>query len=112
MKPRDVLLALAVMVVWALNFPISKLRFGRSFIRALALVKLGAAKANSELGLLPEKKAEAICQAAREVADLMASMGDMPNSTMRPNSSAIGSSHEKPPTSVPKAIFTPAFIAR
>jgi fumarate hydratase class II len=51
------------------NFPISKLRFGRSFIRALALIKLAAAKANSELGLLPEKKAEAICQAAREVAD-------------------------------------------
>ena len=41
------------------NFPISTLRFGRSFIRALALVKLAAAKANSELGLLSEKKAEA-----------------------------------------------------
>src|SRR5438270_4542111 len=27
MKPRDVLLALAVMLVWALNFPISKLGF-------------------------------------------------------------------------------------
>jgi len=27
MKPRDVLLALAVIVVWALNFPISKLGF-------------------------------------------------------------------------------------
>src|SRR5260370_9078058 len=27
MKPRDVLLALVVMLVWALNFPISKLGF-------------------------------------------------------------------------------------
>jgi len=51
------------------NFPISKLRFGRSFIRALALIKLAAARANSELGLLPENKAQAISQAAREVAD-------------------------------------------
>jgi fumarate hydratase, class II len=51
------------------NFPISKLRFGRPFIRALALVKMAAAKANQELGLLDEKKAKAILQAAREVAD-------------------------------------------
>src|ERR1051326_2728152 len=51
------------------NFPISKLRFGRSFIRALALIKLAAARANSELGLLPENKAQAISQEAREVAD-------------------------------------------
>ncbi len=28
MKPRDILLALVVMLVWALNFPISKLGFG------------------------------------------------------------------------------------
>ncbi len=27
MKPRDVLLALVVMLVWALNFPITKLGF-------------------------------------------------------------------------------------
>jgi fumarate hydratase, class II len=51
------------------NFPISKLRFGRPFIRALALVKLAAAKANQELGLLAEGKAQAIRQAAEEVAD-------------------------------------------
>ena len=50
--------------------------------------------------------------AAREVAARIASIGDIPNSTMRPNSCAIGSSHEKPPASVPNAIFTPAFIAR
>jgi len=51
------------------NFPISPLRFGRPFIRALALVKLAAAKANHELGLLPAEKAKAILQAAQEVAD-------------------------------------------
>ncbi|MET0152030.1 MAG: class II fumarate hydratase [Candidatus Binatia bacterium] len=51
------------------NFPISKLRFGRPFLRALALVKLAAAKANAELGLLAAEKANAILQAAREVAD-------------------------------------------
>jgi len=51
------------------NFPISKLRFGRPFIRALALVKLAAAKANQELGLLAPDKARAILQAAQEVAD-------------------------------------------
>jgi fumarate hydratase class II len=51
------------------NFPISKLRFGRPFLRALALVKLAAAKANAELGLLATEKANAILQAAREVAD-------------------------------------------
>ena len=51
------------------NFPISKLRFGRPFIRALALVKLAAARANEELGLLAPNKAKAILQAAQEVAD-------------------------------------------
>ncbi|MGH7899999.1 MAG: class II fumarate hydratase, partial [Candidatus Binatia bacterium] len=51
------------------NFPISTLRFGRPFIRALGLVKMAAAEANRELGLLDEKKAQAILEAAREVAD-------------------------------------------
>src|SRR5436309_738417 len=51
------------------NFPISKLRFGRPFIRALALIKLAAAKANAELGLLPDEKAKAILAAAQEVVD-------------------------------------------
>src|ERR1051326_6667939 len=49
--------------------------------------------------------------AARVVAALIASIGVMPNDTIRPNSCAIGSVHAKPPTSVPNAIFTPAFIA-
>jgi fumarate hydratase class II len=51
------------------NFPISQLRFGRPFIRALALIKLAAAKANQDLGLLEERKAKAIRQAAEEVAE-------------------------------------------
>src|SRR6476469_4011007 len=49
--------------------------------------------------------------AAVEVADLMASMGLMPNFTIKPNSFAIGSVQGMPPMSVPKAIFTPAFMA-
>src|SRR5687768_8282108 len=52
-----------------LNFPISDLRFPRSFIRAIGLIKLAAAEVNRELGLLDPKLAEAIVSAAREVAD-------------------------------------------
>src|SRR5437762_8566055 len=52
-----------------LNFPISDLRFQRSFIRAIGLVKQAAAEVNRELGLLDPKLAEAIGQASREVAD-------------------------------------------
>jgi len=51
------------------NFPVSDLRFGRRFIRALGTVKLSAARANNQLGLLDDEKAEAIEQAAREVAE-------------------------------------------
>ena len=53
----------------ALNFPISSLRFGRSFIPALGLVKMAAAQANSDLGLLEPPVAAAIQAAAREVAE-------------------------------------------
>ncbi|MGH2722372.1 MAG: class II fumarate hydratase [Actinomycetota bacterium] len=49
------------------NFPISGLRFPRRFVRALGLVKWAAAKANLELGLLPEREGEAILRAAEEV---------------------------------------------
>jgi len=49
------------------NFPISGLRFPRRFIEALGIVKLAAARANRELGLLPPEKAEAIEKAARRV---------------------------------------------
>jgi fumarate hydratase class II len=51
------------------NFPISNLRFPRSFIRALGLIKKHAALANQELGGLPPPLAAAIAQAAQEVAD-------------------------------------------
>ena len=53
----------------ALNFPISDLRFGRSFIEAIASVKTAAALVNSELGLLDADTADAIAAAAREVAE-------------------------------------------
>jgi fumarate hydratase class II len=49
------------------NFPISGLRFPRSFIRALGLIKKQAARVNAELGLLPKEMAEAIAAAAEEV---------------------------------------------
>jgi len=49
------------------NFPISGVRFSRSFIRALGLVKGAAAYVNKELGYLDSKMAEAIQGAAREV---------------------------------------------
>ncbi len=52
-----------------LNFPISDLRFPRSFIRALALIKLAAARVNHGLGLLDGNTAGAIQQASREVAE-------------------------------------------
>jgi fumarate hydratase class II len=52
-----------------LNFPISGQRFPRRFIRALGLIKLAAAEANRELGLLEPRLAEAIIAAAREVAE-------------------------------------------
>ena len=42
------------------NFPISGIRFSRPFLRALGLIKKGAAQANRELGLLDEKIAAAI----------------------------------------------------
>jgi fumarate hydratase class II len=51
------------------NFPISGLTFGRRFVRALGIVKKSAARANLDLGLIPEKKAEAIVEAADEVID-------------------------------------------
>ena len=52
-----------------LNFPISRLRFPRSFIQALGQIKLTAAEVNAELGLLDSELADAIVQAAQEVVD-------------------------------------------
>jgi fumarate hydratase class II len=51
------------------NFPVSGIRFPRTFIRALGIIKASAAAANGDLGLLDKKVAEAIAQAAGEVAE-------------------------------------------
>jgi fumarate hydratase class II len=51
------------------NFPISRMRFGRPFLRALGIVKNAAATANGQLGTLPAATATAIAQAAEEVVD-------------------------------------------
>lgn len=51
------------------NFPISNLRFPREFIRAMGLIKLAAARANMDLGLLDEKVGAAIVAAAQEVVE-------------------------------------------
>src|SRR2546428_11072078 len=52
-----------------LNFPISTLRLGRPFIRALGLIKRAAARVNADLGLLEPRIADAIQTAAKEVAE-------------------------------------------
>jgi len=49
------------------NFPISDLRFPRSFIAAMGRIKKAAAETNMELGLLPERVGRAIVAAADEV---------------------------------------------
>ena len=49
------------------NFPISGISFGRRFIRALGVVKTGAAQANRDLGLLDDDVADAVIEAADEV---------------------------------------------
>ena len=51
------------------NFPISGLRFPRSFIRALGLIKWAAAAVNESLGLLDRKSADPIKKASREVVE-------------------------------------------
>ncbi|MBD0735955.1 class II fumarate hydratase [Streptomyces sp. CBMA29] len=51
------------------NFPISGQRIERAHIAALARIKAAAAKVNAELGVLDEDTAEAIREAAAEVAE-------------------------------------------
>ncbi len=51
------------------NFPISGLRPWRAFIWSIALVKRAAAEVNGALGLLDPPRAQAISQAAQEVAE-------------------------------------------
>ena len=53
------------------HFPIgvATFRWGRPVIRALGVLKLAAARANEELGRLPQAEAELIARAATEVMD-------------------------------------------
>src|SRR5215469_9743742 len=51
------------------NFPISGLRFDRRFIAALGLIKSCAAQTNLKLGLLDDKIAGLLRQAASEVIE-------------------------------------------
>jgi fumarate hydratase class II len=49
------------------NFPISGLRFGRTFISTLGHVKLACALANKELGILDDSLSQAIIDACEDV---------------------------------------------
>ncbi len=51
------------------NFPISDMRFPRSFIRAIGLIKRAAAEVNQDLELLDAELGSAIGRAAQQVAD-------------------------------------------
>ncbi|MFJ3822550.1 class II fumarate hydratase [Streptomyces nodosus] len=51
------------------NFPVSGQRIERAHIEALARIKAAAAKVNAELGVLDQEIAEAVQEAAAEVAD-------------------------------------------
>jgi len=51
------------------NFPISGLKGSPFLIHALAMIKLAAAEANAELGLITPEQGRAIAQAAQEVLD-------------------------------------------
>jgi fumarate hydratase class II len=52
-----------------LNFPISGERLPRRFLHALGWIKEAAARANTELGVLPPAVGDAIARAAAEVAE-------------------------------------------
>jgi fumarate hydratase class II len=51
------------------HFPVSGLRLPASFIHTLGLIKQAAAQVNADLGLLHPQRAQAIMQAAAEVAN-------------------------------------------
>jgi len=51
------------------NFPISRMRLQRPFLRALGVIKASAALVNGRTGHLPQAKAAAIEAAANEVAE-------------------------------------------
>jgi fumarate hydratase, class II len=65
--PRDALYAAQTQRAVE-NFPISGQRFGRRFIEAMGLIKRAAAETNKELGNLDAPIADAIAEAAQEVA--------------------------------------------
>ena len=66
--PADALYGASTMRA-VLNFPISGLRFPRTFIRALGLIKQSAARSNMALGGLDQRIGNAIVAAAQEVID-------------------------------------------
>jgi fumarate hydratase, class II len=66
--PRDALHGASTQRA-VINFPISGYRFSRPFIRALGLIKWGAAQANHDLGLLDAHRSALIVQAAEEMAE-------------------------------------------
>src|SRR5437879_13463492 len=49
------------------NYPISGMRAHPTLIRAMGMVKQAAAEANRALGLVDERRAKAIAEAAKEV---------------------------------------------
>lgn len=51
------------------NFPISGMTLPFEMIKAMGMIKLAAAEANMELGLLDKKRGKAIIKAAQEVID-------------------------------------------
>ncbi|HVW76700.1 MAG TPA: aspartate ammonia-lyase [Alloacidobacterium sp.] len=51
------------------NYPISGMRAHPQLIRAFGMVKRAAAEANKELGLIDDRRVDAIMQAAQEVID-------------------------------------------
>jgi fumarate hydratase class II len=51
------------------NFPISRRRMHREYVRAMGIIKHAAAEANLSLGLLEQTVGKAIVQAAKEVVD-------------------------------------------
>src|ERR1700726_712498 len=51
------------------NYPISGMRAHPTLIRAIGMVKQAAAEANKALGLVEDRRADAIAAAAKEVMD-------------------------------------------
>ncbi|WP_042224522.1 class II fumarate hydratase [Oceanobacillus manasiensis] len=51
------------------NFPIGNEKMPTEIVKAFAILKMSAAKANYDLGLMEEEKAEAIAYAAQQVVD-------------------------------------------